>query len=274
MVFAVYAMVCFMMPYLDFGIPGNLRANMFYFLLTIGLLSFSVVVAIYYRAHQELKKTLDQIFYLGLSRHLGEGLSYLKNVPDYDKQLWAKMWGLDYNQFEARNLLQGTFKDTVFSWVHATVEQRSVDSLRSDKVIFEGMILKFELRHADHPKTLIIGRSHPSFARLVTKARPLVDERPSGLTPRFFMLTDEDWVPGAKFVHALTKLDESLRLHRVIRKDLIIVIQDGFLTVAVPVYDRLWEMIHWRPFETEVFLSRQLLPLTAIKTLADIRLSE
>ncbi len=261
MVFAVYAMVCFMMPYLDFGVPRNLRGNMFYFLLTIGLFAFSVVVAIYYKAYKDLQYQMHQQFYLGLSRHLDEDIGFLKEVPDYDAHLSDNMWGLAYNHFEARNLIQGRYSGAVFSAVQATVEQRFMDSLRSDKVIFDGIIISFELTHSDQPDALIIGRSHPSHAQLASEGKPIMSEDRVELAPRYLLLCEENWVPTSTFVDSLLELDEALRLHRVIRKELTIVIRNGILTVAVPVYDRLWELVNWKPFESEQFLSRQLLPL-------------
>lgn len=261
MVFAVYTMICFMIPYLDFGVPRNLRGNMFYFFITIGLLAFSVVVAIYYKAFKDLQLLIHQQFYLGLSRHLGNDIGFLKEVPDYDAHLAGDMWGLAYNHFEARNLIQGKYQDVVFSGVQATVEQRFVDTLRSDKVIFDGMVVSFELSGANHPEALIIGKSHPSFEQLESKGKALIHEDRLELTSKYHLLAKEDFKIDPSFVRVLLELDENLRLHRVIRKDLIIVIRNGIMTVAVPVYDRLWELVNWKAFETEQFLTRQLLPL-------------
>lgn len=266
MVFAVYAMVCFLMPYLDFGLPRNMRGNMFYFLLTIGLLSFSVVTAIYFRAHKELQLVNFQKFHLGLSRHLASELGYLKEVPDYDAQMSRDMWGVTYNHFEARNLLQGMYEGLTFSSVQATVEQRFIESLRSDQVLFEGMIVSVALPEANDKEGLIIGRSHPGYDALQEKAKALRDE--NGLTDRYFLLSNSDWEPAPNFVRALMVIDEQLRLQRVIRKDLIIVLRNGVLTMAVPVYDRLWELVNWKPLETEEFLSRQLLPFSGALELA------
>ncbi|MDW3192042.1 MAG: hypothetical protein R8G66_06750 [Cytophagales bacterium] len=259
MVFAVYAMVCFLMPYLDFGLPRNMRGNMFYFLLTIGLLSFSVVTAIYFRAYKELQLINFQKFHLGLSRHLADDLGYLKEVPDYDAQISRDMWGVAYNHFEARNLLQGTYEGVTFSSVQAKVEQRFIESLRSDQVLFDGMIVSVALPVATITEGLIIGRSHPAYASLEKKCKALRGE--GGLTDRYFLLTKSDWDPNPEFVNALLELDEQLRLQRLIRNDLIIVIRNGILTLAVPIYDRLWELVNWKPLETEEFLSRELLPL-------------
>lgn len=261
MVFAVYAMICFMMPYLDLGVPRNLRGNMFYFLLTIGLLAFSVVVAIYYRAYKELQLTLNQKFHLGLTRHLGDDIEFLKDVPDYDAQLSGDMWGIAYNHFEARNLMRGIYQGAEFSFVQASVEQRFMDSLRSDSTIFEGFILSFELSNRDHPDALIVGRSHPSFSDMETKGTLLTGEGRTGLASRYLLLSNVQWAPGPAFVESLLDLDESLRLQRTIRQDLIVMIRRGVLTVSVPVYDRLWELVNWKPFESEPFLTSQLLPL-------------
>lgn len=262
MVFAVYAMVCFMLPYLDFGMPRNLRGNMFYFLLTIGLLAFSVVVAVYYKAFKDLQLQMHQQFYLGLTRHLGEDIGFLKEVPDYDSHLAGDMWGLAYNHFEARNLMQGKYEKSVFSAVQATVEQRFMDTLRSDKVLFDGIIVSFELSKADYPDSLIIGKSHPSYEQLETQGKALIDDDHLELAPRYHFLAGEDWMPDSTFIRTLMELDEALRLHRLLRKELIVVIRNGVLTIAIPVYDRLWELVNWKPYESEQFLSRQLLPLT------------
>lgn len=261
MVFAIYAMVCLMIPYLDLGIPRNLRGNMFYFLLTIGLLSFSVVIAIYHRAHKELQLTIYQKFYEGLARQMGEEVAFMKQVPDYDAHLANDMWGLAYNHFEARNLMQGAFEGLDFSFVQATVEQRFMESMRSDKVLFDGMIISFKLPVADLPDGLIIGKGHPAYDEMAEKGKTITSNDKAAIISRYVFLSKGDWSLSPDFVRTFLNLDEHLRLARVIRKDLIVVIRNGVLTLAVPVYDRFWELVNWNSFETEEFISLQQLPI-------------
>ncbi len=271
MVFATYAMVCFLMPYMDFGIPRNLRGNMFYFLLTIGLLSFSVVIAIYHRAYKELQIIVFQKFYQGLAQQLGEELQFQKKAPGFDAHLESDLWGMAYSHFDASNLIHGTLDGSAFSFAQVAVQQRVMDSLRTDKLLFQGVVLTFELTNGAHLDGVIIGKSHPSYFKFSEKGKALISGEPGALVPRYLFFSNDNQMPGPFFIKNLMELDDDLRSHRVIRQgqDLILVIRNGLLTVAIPVYDRLWELVNWKTFESPEFLSRQILPFTGTLKLAN-----
>lgn len=269
MVFAGYTMICFLIPYMDFGIPRGLRGNMFYFLLTIGLLSFSVITAIYYRAFKEIQVTIYRQFYQGLSMVLGKDFEYKKEITDDSMHMSNNFLGLTYNHLELKNLIKGEMDGMVFSFVQARAEQRLLDPLRTDKRLFEGLVFSLELTLINPPTGLIVGKKHPFYEKYLHVRKPLVLSHRREIAAKYFYLAGDQTTPGNEFVTSLINFDEQLTLERITRQDLILTISDNRLTVSIPLYDRLWELVNWKPIDSLSFLNRQMLPFTGAWQLAN-----
>lgn len=269
MVFVVYLMICLLLPYIDLGVPRSLRGNLFYFLLTIGSMFFLVVITIYYRTFREMQRTADQRFYSALSRYLGEDLMYMQEAPGFDDHTSSRLWMPSYSHLEASNLIQGNFRQRAFTFTQVEADWHFLDPLKPDKKVFSGLVLTYQLPEKFGRWDMIAEKGHAAFQKLEGILGPVIHPDQTDLTERYQLISRLEESMNESFLRTFFEFETTLKTSRLIRKHLTLVLTDQMLILAIPVHDRFWEMINWRPYEHPDFLLHQLLPILGAARVAD-----
>ncbi len=145
--FAFYLFICFLFPYVDFGVPRYLRGNLFWFLAIVGCLALAIVLIIYYQHFTSVQRELRAAFLQRLSAVMDKEWYYAKEDQSLEGYLRESSFHSGYDTWVAENYIAGNLQEMVVQQVDLRLLKGEMYPLPKQKLYYEGNLLVCEFDH-------------------------------------------------------------------------------------------------------------------------------